>query len=162
MLFMSTYSSPIGDFQLLSTKTKLKKIILQSEDSNLNPAPEIKMNMPSILEECMKQLSMYFGGTLRSFSIPVGPDGTSFQLRAWTYLSTIEYGETISYGTQARGIGIAKGARAVGSANALNPIPIILPCHRVIGSDGKLRGYGGGSDLLYIKEYLLAHEKKNN
>ena len=76
-------------------------------------------------------------------------------------LVSINYGETVTYGQQAKAIGVPNGARPVGSANALNPLPIILPCHRVIGSDGKLRGYAGGSDLLYIKEYLINHERAN-
>ena len=100
-------------------------------------------------------------GTRKKFTMPIKPEGTPFQVETWMSLRSIKYGKTVTYGQQAKIIGNPNGARAVGSANALNPLPIVLPCHRVIGSDGKLRGYAGGPDLLYIKKYLLNHEQSN-
>ena len=107
------------------------------------------------LRELARQLRAYFAGTLRQFTVPIDPCGTSFQRRAWQYLSTIPYGQTRTYGQQAAAIGRATAVRAVGRANGLNPLCIIVPCHRVIGAGGELTGYGGG---LARKRWLLAHE----
>ena len=109
------------------------------------------------LWEPVRQLRSYFAGELEQFDLPLAPDGTSFQQKVWSELCEIPYGETISYGELARRIGNPNASRAVGLANGSNPIPIIIPCHRVIGSNGKLTGYGGG---LPIKEKLLALEKR--
>ena len=105
----------------------------------------------------IEQLNAYFAGELREFSISLEPEGTPFQTRVWRELERIPYGETISYGQLAQRIGNPKASRAVGLANGSNPISIIVPCHRVIGSNGKLTGYGGG---LPIKEKLLALERR--
>ena len=102
-----------------------------------------------------EQLEAYFAGRLQVFDLPLEPQGTPFQRRVWAALQTIPYGETRSYGEIARQIGCPGGARAVGMANNRNPINIVIPCHRVIGADGKLVGYGGG---LSIKEALLRLE----
>ena len=96
------------------------------------------------LTRAMEQLRAYFAGELRMFDLPLAPEGTPFQLRVWRQLQEIPYGETISYGQLARMIGNPNASRAVGLANGRNPIPIVIPCHRVIGSSGKLVGYGGG------------------
>jgi methylated-DNA-[protein]-cysteine S-methyltransferase len=101
------------------------------------------------------QLMEYFCGARRNFELPLDPEGTPFQLRVWRALCTIPYGETLSYGELARRLGLVGGARAVGLANGANPLPIVVPCHRVIGSDGTLTGFGGG---LHIKRSLLALE----
>jgi methylated-DNA-[protein]-cysteine S-methyltransferase len=101
------------------------------------------------------QLKEYFEGRRREFELPLAPEGTPFQLRVWNALLEIPYGETISYGELAARIGDRSASRAVGLANGSNPLPIVIPCHRVIGSNGKLTGYGGG---LPIKERLLALE----
>ena len=111
----------------------------------------------SVIKNCTKQLDEYFAGTRKVFDIPVNPKGTDFQRAAWQALATIPYGKTASYGDMAKKIGNPKAPRAIGSANNKNPISIILPCHRVIGANGKLVGYGGE---LWRKEWLLAHEKK--
>ncbi len=107
--------------------------------------------------EVMKQLGAYFSGELRDFDFPMVPQGTPFQLRAWQELRQIPYGETISYREQARRMGDANASRAAGLANGRNPLPIVVPCHRVIGSSGKLTGYGGG---LPIKQFLLDLEAR--
>lgn len=109
------------------------------------------------MREVIRQLHGYFSGELESFDLELSPQGTPFQQRVWKELLKIPYGETISYGELARRIGNPNASRAVGLANGSNPIPIIIPCHRVIGSNGKLTGYGGG---LPIKERLLALEKR--
>jgi len=103
-----------------------------------------------------RELNEYFAGSRRAFTIPVAPRGTDFQRAVWSELQRIPFGATISYGELARRIGRPKAVRAVGAANGANPIPIVIPCHRVIGSNGKLTGYGGGLDK---KETLLAIER---
>jgi len=110
-----------------------------------------------MLDLAERQLGEYFAGQRTEFDLPVVMSGTDFQLEAWAALSTIGFGETISYAEQARRMGRPGAARAVGSANGRNPIPIIVPCHRVIGADGSLTGYTGG---LWIKQFLLDHEQQ--
>lgn len=111
-----------------------------------------------LLAEAKKQLSEYFAGERRRFDLPLAPAGTDFQELVWSGLRQIPYGRTLGYGELARNIGRPSSARAVGGANNRNPIAIIIPCHRVVGSDGSLVGYGGGLDK---KEYLLALEKSH-
>ena len=109
-----------------------------------------------VLEDAAEQLASYFAGELTVFELPLALHGSEFQRRCWLALATIPYGQTVSYGEQARrlGYGPAK-ARAVGAANGQNPLPLVLPCHRVIGADGSLTGFGGG---LPMKRFLLEHE----
>jgi methylated-DNA-[protein]-cysteine S-methyltransferase len=109
-----------------------------------------------ILIEAERQLRAYFDGRLRKFDLPLDLRGTEFQRRSWRALLEIPYGETRSYGDMARSIGKPKACRAVGMANHRNPVSIIVPCHRVIGADGSLVGYGGGLD---VKKFLLNLEK---
>jgi methylated-DNA-[protein]-cysteine S-methyltransferase len=108
--------------------------------------------------ETIRQLQAYFQGELKSFDLPLSLEGTDFQLRVWHSLCEIPYGQTISYGQLACRVGNPKAARAVGLANGSNPIPIVVPCHRVIGSNGSLVGYGGG---LANKKALLSLEKQH-
>jgi AraC family transcriptional regulator of adaptative response/methylated-DNA-[protein]-cysteine methyltransferase len=109
------------------------------------------------LEQLQLQLTEYFAGTRQVFSLPLSLGGTPFERRAWEYLPTIPYGQTRSYGEQARGMGQPKTVRAVGRANGMNYLAILIPCHRVIGADGSLTGYGGG---LARKRWLLDHERR--
>lgn len=109
-----------------------------------------------VLLEAERQLQAYFAGELRQFDLPLEPEGTPFQQRVWKQLLTIPYGETRSYMEIARQIGAPAAVRAVGAANGANPLPIVVPCHRVIGASGKLVGYGGG---LPLKQRLLALER---
>jgi methylated-DNA-[protein]-cysteine S-methyltransferase len=111
-----------------------------------------------LLQETIRQLVAYFAGTRRSFDLPLSPQGTPFQLRTWQALREIPYGDTRTYRQIAEAIGCPKGARAVGLANNRNPVAILTPCHRVIGSDGRLVGYAGG---LQTKEWLLTLERAN-
>jgi O-6-methylguanine DNA methyltransferase len=108
-----------------------------------------------LTQACCEQLEAYFEGRLTTFSVPLNPSGTAFQQQVWRQLQTIPYGHTISYGDIADGIGKPTASRAVGMANGKNPLTIIVPCHRVIGSNGKLTGYAGG---LTRKQFLLALE----
>ncbi|SKB03796.1 methylated-DNA--[protein]-cysteine S-methyltransferase [Aeromicrobium choanae] len=101
----------------------------------------------ALLDQVERQLDEYFAGDRRDFDLPVAADGTEFQKKVWAYLRTIPYGETVTYGQVATDLGYEVGiSRAVGAANGANPIPIVVPCHRVIGSNGKLTGYAGGLD----------------
>jgi len=110
----------------------------------------------AVLDETAAQLTAYFAGELTSFDLPLDLHGTDFQRRCWLALATIPYGQTVSYGEQARRLGLGPdSARAVGSANGSNPVPVVLPCHRVVGPDGSLTGFGGG---LPLKRFLLEHE----
>ena len=116
-------------------------------------------NETSLLQETKEQLEEYFTGKRKEFNLPISLNGTDFQKKVWNALRTIPYGETLSYGEVAAKIGNPKASRAVGGANNKNPILIIVPCHRVIGADGSLVGFGCG---LPAKEYLLALEHKLN
>ena len=107
------------------------------------------------LAKAVEQLEAYFAGELTQFDLPLVPEGTAFQLQVWRALADIPYAKTESYGSVAARIGNPKASRAVGMANNKNPLAIVLPCHRVIGSNGGLVGYGGG---LWMKEWLLQHE----
>jgi len=109
------------------------------------------------LREAARQLEEYFAGKRTTFDLPLEPDGTVFQKTVWKNLCDIPYGETISYGELARRVGNPKASRAVGAANGQNPLPIVVPCHRVIGANGKMTGFGGG---IPVKEALLALESK--
>lgn len=108
-----------------------------------------------LLQQAQKQLTEYFAAQRRSFDLPLDPRGTAFQKAAWSALCAIPYGEVRTYGQQAAAIGKPKACRAIGMANHCNPIPILIPCHRVIGANGKLTGYAGGLD---VKRYLLTLE----
>ena len=149
-------ASPLGALLLASDEKGLREINFMGGRHPAHPKPEWKANA-SALKEAIRQLRAYFAGELTDFDLPLAPQGTEFQQNVWAELCNIPYGETMSYGELARRIGNPKACRAVGLANGSNPIPIIIPCHRVIGSNGKLTGYGGG---LPIKEKLLALEKR--
>ena len=112
-----------------------------------------------LLEECVRQLEAYFAGTLQCFDLPLHLEGTAFRVKVWQALQAIPYGETRSYGQLAAMVGNPRASRAVGGANHHNPISIIVPCHRVIGADGSLTGYGSGLDM---KAWLLEHERKHH
>ncbi len=148
--------SPIGRLLLASSGSRLCSIAFPRAGSPVRPESGWKEDSYDLIEP-IRQLRAYFSGELESFDLPLAPEGTPFQQKVWKELCRIPYGETISYGELAKRIGNPAASRAVGLANGSNPIPIVIPCHRVIGSNGKLTGYGGG---LPIKEKLLALEKK--
>lgn len=146
--------SPIGRLLLVADDRGLREINFPKGERAPDPAWQENANA---LREPMRQLHEYFAGKREDFDLPLAPRGTPFQQTVWKELCRIPYGQTISYGDLARRIGNPNASRAVGLANGSNPIPIIIPCHRVIGSNGKLTGYGGG---LQIKEKLLALEQR--
>ncbi len=152
--------SPLGPLLLAADDAGLRSIDFvngrQPGKRPTYPDPSSRANA-AVLREAIRQLAAYFAGELEIFDLPLAPEGTPFQLAVWRRLNDIPYGETISYGELARRLGNPKASRAVGLANGANPIPIVIPCHRVIGSNGKLTGYGGG---LPIKEKLLALERR--
>ena len=151
--FYSHCESPVGKLTLVGNDRGLSDVLFEGQPQT----DEQGQGEASQLREAASQLRAYFAGKLENFDLPLAPAGTPFQQRVWNELLKIPYGETISYGELARRIGNPNASRAVGLANGSNPIPIIIPCHRVIGSNGKLTGYGGG---LPIKEKLLALEKR--
>jgi methylated-DNA-[protein]-cysteine S-methyltransferase len=148
--------SPIGPLLLAADKKGLREIRFVQGRQPAQPDPSWEKDAAP-LEDTVRQLRAYFAGELENFNLQLAPEGTAFQLEVWRRLCDIPYGETISYGELAGRIGNPKASRAVGLANGSNPIPIVIPCHRVIGSNGKLTGYGGG---LSIKEKLLALERR--
>ncbi len=156
MMSYTTIAPPVGPLLLVADEAGLRKIHFINGRHPAKPAPEWRED-PTKLQETIRQLRAYFAGELETFDLTLAPQGTPFQLKIWNLLREIPYGETISYGELARRAGNPKASRAVGLANGANPIPIIIPCHRVIGSSGKLTGYGGG---LPIKEKLLALERR--
>jgi len=152
----SEMRSPAGQLLLAADDAGLRRIIFMNGRDRAQPSPDWALDR-SAFAETICQLKAYFSGELEAFDLPLAPEGTTFQLHVWQQLCEIPFGETISYGELARRIGNPNASRAVGLANGANPIPIIIPCHRVIGSNGKLIGYGGG---LAIKEKLLALERR--
>jgi len=146
--------TPVGELELIEDGTG----ICELNFGHSKGAESIPEEETALLARAKEQLLEYFRGERKEFDLPLSYQGTPFQLRDWEALRAIPYGETRSYGDIARAIGCPKGFRAVGMANRLNPIAIIIPCHRVIGSDGSLTGYAGKNKALDIKEYLLKLE----
>ncbi|CUU45698.1 methylated-DNA--[protein]-cysteine S-methyltransferase [Clostridium beijerinckii] len=145
------YNTKIGKISIVENGTAITKICFINKDE-LN----IEGNETELLRKAIKQLEEFFEGERNCFDLPLAPKGTEFQRKVWSALQEIPFGETRSYGEIAKIVGNEKAARAVGMANNKNPIPIIIPCHRVIGANGKLVGYAGG---LNTKEKLLKIEK---
>lgn len=152
----TTLESPVGPLLLAANENGLRMIHFTNGRRPRQPNREW-VNDPKPFKEVARQLKEYFAGKREDFDVPLVLEGTEFQMRVWNYLRKIPYGETVSYGQIARIIGSPDAARAVGLANGQNPIPIIIPCHRVIGSNGDLTGFGGG---LPIKQKLLALESR--
>ena len=151
-IFYTTMKTPIGEIRLLSDGSALTGLYMGS----YGPKPAKTWQHGGVLiVKAEKQLREYFNGTRKAFDLPLAGEGTAFQKTVWKALCDIPYGETINYGELARRIGQPKAARAVGLANGSNPISIVVPCHRVIGANGTLTGYGGG---LPRKKWLLEHE----
>ncbi|MBN8730270.1 MAG: methylated-DNA--[protein]-cysteine S-methyltransferase [Acidobacteria bacterium] len=153
MLFLF-HPTPIGDLLVAGDGNTLSLIGFPQGKGRREPHPDWNEDS-SAFAAVRRQLDAYFSGTLRRFDIPLAPRGTEFQLAVWEALTHIPYGETITYSDLAIRIGNPAAVRAVGAANGANPIPIVVPCHRVIGADGSLTGFGGGLDT---KRWLLRHE----
>ena len=153
------FETSIGTLRLVGDDHHLARVDLPNAAAR-KPDPawqEAHGTLPPALRHAKRQLREYFDSERRDFDLPLAPDGTDFQCRVWEELRRIPYGETISYGELARRIGQPTASRAVGAANGRNPLAIVVPCHRVIGTDGTLTGYGGG---LPVKQALLALERR--
>jgi len=156
LVFYTTIESPVGALLLAGESNALRRVSFENGKRTTPVQPDWKLDKEPF-SEVIRQLQAYFRGELKEFDLPLAMEGTEFQLRVWNALRAIPYGETISYARLAERIGNPKAVRAVGLANGSNPIPIIVPCHRVIGSDGSLTGFGGG---LSTKKMLLELENK--
>ena len=143
--------TPLGHAKISGNEIGISSVtILDSQE-------ELSENIPEVLLDCVIQLKEYFNNTRRDFNLKLHPEGTAFQKKVWKQLETIPYGKSISYLQLSKQLGDVKAIRAAASANGKNPLWIIIPCHRVIGSDGSLTGYAGG---LYRKQWLLNHESE--
>lgn len=154
-MLTSVYHSPIGPLTLAADEQGLRHIIFR-QGSRAFDTPSEWQPDASAFDNVQHQLEEYFKGIRQSFSLKLAPHGTAFQKRVWGVLQSIPYNETCSYGDIAKRLGKPSASRAVGAANGANPLPIVIPCHRVIGSNGSLTGFGGG---IPTKQWLLCHER---
>lgn len=150
------YKTPIGEIGIAETNDKITHLFFINEEFNEENHGLVET---PVIVAAAQQLNEYFNGKRRNFNLPLAPEGTDFMMRVWKALQTIPYGETRSYKEVAMMTGNVKACRAVGMANNRNPIPIIIPCHRVIGTNGDLIGYGSGLDK---KRYLLELERRGS
>lgn len=153
---VETWESPVGILYIAATDYALCALAFDSNWQRIRATlGNVKAQSNALTQAAISQLQAYFAGTRRCFALPLELHGTDFQLRTWQALREIPYGKTLSYSEQAQMIGQPQAVRAIGHTNGLNPVSIIVPCHRVIAKSGKLAGYAGG---LAAKEYLLALE----
>ena len=150
--------SPVGRLRLIADGERLIGIHFEHGRDGARQASELTERTSPVLERARTQIHEYFTGARHDFDLPLEPRGTEFQRKVWDRLTRIPYGETTSYGALARELGDPGASRAVGLANGSNPLPIVIPCHRVIGADGSLTGFGGG---LAIKQVLLQLESQH-
>ncbi|APZ46180.1 cysteine methyltransferase [Polaribacter reichenbachii] len=147
------YKTPIGIAEIIGDENGIQSIKVL--DDNSISVELLKTEIPEVLQDCVTQLEEYFKGERASFNLTVNPKGTPFQKKVWKALLDIPYGKTRTYLQQSKFLGDVKAIRAVATANGKNPLWIVIPCHRVIGSDGSLTGYADG---IWRKKWLLAHE----
>jgi len=147
----------IGVVLVAGDAESIRRIVFPKNGKPVRPEPGWEHSALGPVGEAIRQLRDYFAGRRTGFDLPLAPEGTPFQQAVWRQLQDIPYGGTISYGELARRVGNPKASRAVGAANGANPIPIVIPCHRVIGADGRLTGFGGG---LPVKRALLDLETR--
>lgn len=156
-MWFDEFKTPIGLLKIVVDASGLRYVVF--EDNKYEPPNHQDWKRDrSATREVREQLQQYFAGERKKFDLETSFTGTDFQQRTWQMLANIPYGQTWSYGELAKRVGSPKAVRAVGAANGRNPLPIILPCHRVIGGNGKLTGFGGG---LPVKQWLLEHEEKS-
>jgi len=148
--YKAYYKSPLGFIEIVGLQDSILSLDFVEEAHTSDP------DLPFCLKNGLKQIDEYFRGKRKEFLLKLDPQGTNFQKMVWQQLEKIPFGEVVSYGEIASIIGKPTACRAVGNANGRNPISLIIPCHRVIGSDGRLTGYGGG---LWRKEWLIKHER---
>jgi len=153
-IWYTIMDSPCGPLCVAGTKFGLLRVDFQGGNRPVRPAATWQ-EAPGYLENATHQLQEYFQGQRQSFTLPLAPPGTPFQQRVWQELQRIPFGTTLTYRELAQRLGMPQAARAVGHANGRNPLAIVIPCHRLIGSDGQLRGYAGG---IALKQRLLQHE----
>src|SRR5437868_7972622 len=159
MLHSTTHATPVGELTLVASDHGLRAVVWPTSSlkrAGVTGRPHRNPDHP-ILTSTIRQLDEYFAGERTAFDIAVDLEGTRFQVAAWRSLAQIPFGSTTTYGRQAATLGIPTAARAIGAANGANPVCIVLPCHRVIGADGSLTGFGGG---LPVKQWLLDHEAR--
>ena len=147
------YKTPIGTAKIVGDENGISAVTVIDDDL------ETSIEIPKILQDCVKQLDEYFNGTRKQFDLKLNPQGTDFQKKVWNALLNVHFGKTKTYLEQAKQLGDVKAIRAVASANGKNPIWIVIPCHRIIGSNGSLTGYAGG---IWRKKWLIAHENPSN
>lgn len=167
LLHRTVLDTPIGPLTIIASDIGVRAVLWPGDDAagRVTVHDEVRDaddrdaddRAHAVLAAATAQLTEYFAGTRTEFDLPLDAEGTPFQHAVWDVLRTIPYGTTISYGTQARELGDARKARAVGSANGRNPISVIVPCHRVVGADGSLTGFAAGTD---VKAWLLDHEQR--
>ncbi len=164
-VYYASLQTPIGTLGLFSAGHGLMKLALPNEPRSAAEAyirrrlgPVTILEDETVHQAALEQLSAYFAGACRSFTVPLDPRGTPFQRLVWDAVAAVPYGQTRAYRDIARAIGQPAAVRAVGAANGANPLPVIIPCHRLIGANGSLTGYGGG---IEIKRQLLALEQGN-
>jgi methylated-DNA-[protein]-cysteine S-methyltransferase len=153
-MWFDQFKSPIGQLKIAADKDGLRYVLFEKNKYEASDENSWKRDAKA-LQNTREQLLAYFAGELNAFNLQLNPQGTDFQKQVWKALAKIPFGKTWSYADVAKQVNSPKAVRAVGAANGRNPIPIILPCHRVIGSNGTLTGYAGG---LPIKQWLLEHE----
>ena len=157
-LFSTVVDSPVGALTIVASDDGLRAVLWPDDDpSRVRLAEATEDPSHPVIAATAGQLAEYFDGERTDFDLPLDPVGTEFQRAAWEALRAIPYGTTVSYGEQAEQMGDRRKARAVGAANGRNPISIVVPCHRVVGSNGALTGFAGGTD---VKAWLLEHERR--
>jgi len=159
-LYSTVMDSPVGELTVVASDAGIRAILWDADGEDVRTrhaaSPAVERADHPILVVAVAQLREYFAGERREFDLPIDVVGTDFQRSAWRALQTIPFGATVSYGEQARRLGNPKAVRAVGAANGRNPVSIVVPCHRVVGSDGSLTGFAAGVDA---KAWLLDHER---
>lgn len=162
-LYKTIVESPVGPLTLVASENGLRAVMWMQDTAvgggrvPLGAVDGGENDPAGVLAKAAAQLTEYFAGTRTNFDVPLDAVGSEFQRSAWQVLRGIPFGETVSYGEQARRMGDARKARAVGAANGRNPVSIIVPCHRVVGADGSLTGFAGG---VQTKAWLLDHERR--
>ena len=158
MFSRRTCEAPFGVVTVIGSNFGIR-FVMFSNDAHPKPLEKLHISDTDIhdsVNDAVIQLDEYFAGSRRDFELPLDLQGTEFQVAAWRALADIPYGHTASYGQQAASIGRPKAVRAIGGANGRNPVGIVLPCHRIVGADGSLTGFGGG---IEVKKWLLDHEQ---
>ena len=153
-----TFKAPFGVLTVVGSDRGIRYVMFNN-DAHPKPLERLHISDSEIhdsVNDAITQLDEYFNGSRRDFELPLDLQGTEFQVAAWNALADIPFGRTASYGQQAASIGRPKAVRAIGGANGRNPVAIVLPCHRIVGADGSLTGFGGG---IEVKKWLLDHEQ---